>query len=666
MSNKVISFNFLAALSETKKDLFRDVYVPFCKKTLSLYCQNGNTQGTDEDIRELILANFGLNIPALMVRQLLRGVHDDFSRRQIEKTGFKIFENGHSFQVSRMAFAEIEGKYQKSRREYQLLKNEFEEYQNEFGIEEDIPSLASFIDKNCAEVSSFFAGGDLNGSDLEDNSYLVHVNFLNHIESQSHTLYKIVEKLFMGSLIASYLESSVDLDEKFSDQVEYYIDTQIILRALGLQEEPETQPARDLLELIKNTGGNLKVFDVTIDEMNRVLDNAIERFDKDNPTTSINEACIRNGKNKAWLVTLNHNLSNELNERYGFVTGKINHSFRKEIEKTKDFEELKDLWQNDASAFHDVLCYRRVRYLRGGEVNSPKKANSWFVTPNKRLYGFNKEFVSNRGAAEIVNPEPLTALLWLRDVNKFEKDVKRVGLSEMISETISQEIASRDLIISFEENLTAAPNVSPKQFNALLSLVARESAKKISKLNLLLEDEDYETFNSEAAMLIDEDRKRKKKYKKRFKELVLEKNTKSIQITDLEHKKGSLEKEKEKEIKRANKAEKELIKLKIDNRVKEWQKPAKYLAIPCLIFFPVFIALLFFWNDANWNFMVSLITAIDLFKSGTLKYISRTLIYVVLFGGLSYSTWMVYHYYMDNSKLSEVRNNFRQELKENE
>jgi len=649
MSNTVVSYNFLAALSETKRDLFKDVYVPFCKQALSQYCENGNKQGTDEDVRELIRKNFGLDVPTLMVRQLIRGVHDDLSRRELKDTGLELFENGHSFQLNRMTFANIEDKYQKSRREYQLLKKSFKDYQEEFGIEEEVPPLSAFINKNCAEVSSFFAGGDLNSSDIEDKSFLIHVDFLKHVEVQNHDLYKVIERLFMGSLIASYLESSVDLQEKFSDEVDYFIDTQIILRALGLQDEPETQPARDLLDLIKSTGGNIKVFDATINELNQVLDYAIEKFDQENPTTTINEACIRLDKKRSWLVTLNHNLEDQLNERFGFSITNISLSFKEEVKKTEDYEELKDR-RNKSNAFHDVLCYRRVRYFRGGEIGSPKKANSWFVTPNKRLYKFNKEFSSEFSIGEIVNPEPLTALLWLRDVNKFEQDVRKTGLNEMISQTISEEVASRDLIISFEENLKAAPNVSTDQFQALLSTVAHESAKSISKLNSLLEEEEYETFENEATKIIERDRAKKQRYKNRFKEVVSERNNKTDKVKQ--------------ESKRADQAESELLNLKIDNKIEDWRRPARYLAIPATIILPVLSMFLFLWDNTDWNFMTHLLEAIDSLESGTLKFISRTLIYVIPFGGTFYSAWVIYHYYYDQSKITEVRNNFRQDIRE--
>ncbi len=660
--NTVISYNFLAALSETRKDLFNDVYVPFCKRALTLYCQKGNVQGTDQDVRELVLENFGLEIPVLMIRQLIRGVFDDLSRSDKRETCFKIFENGHTFQFSKMDFVEIEDIYKKAERDSNLLQNSFKDYLDEFGIQEEVPSLASFIDKNRIEITSFFAGNKIEKSDLDEKSYMIHIDFLEHIELQYHVLFKIAERLFLGSLIASFLESNIDLNENFAENIDYYIDTQLILRALDLQEEPETQPAQDLFNLIKQTGGKLKVFDHTIDELSQVLDYVLQSYNSEDPTTTINEACLRVGKTKSWLVSLNHNLESELKKKFGFKVAKIPFSFEKEIQESEDLKELKKIRSNKSNAFHDIICYQRVRYLRGGQIRSPKKANSWFVTPNKRLYKFNQKISSDFGIGEIVIPEPLTALLWLQDVNRLEDAVKKTGLSELISQTISEEIASRDLIISFENNLKAAPNVTVKQYKELLSLVARESAKNITKLNNLLESEDYETFENEAAEHIDFDRSKRKRYRSKYRDLLTDRNLKDSQLAESEQLRISAEREKRLQLNRAEIAENELEGVRLNNKIKKWRRPVKYFAIPTLLILVVSIFFLFSFTDLQLNYINNLVVKIDAVQSETKKFIFQTLFYSILFCSPITLIWMIYHYYFDESVINKAKENFKRAL----
>src|SRR5699024_10623517 len=99
-------------------------------------------------------------------------------------------------------------------------------------------------------------------------------------------------------------------------------------------------------------------------------------------------------------------------------------------------------------------------------------------------------------------------------------------------------------------------------------------------------------------------------------------------------------------------------------KVRRWQRPARYLAVPGFVLLLLSATLLFFFKNTDWNFMIGLIEAIDSIEYDSLKSIFSTLIYVVVFGGIGTSVWMIYHYYLNDSKITEVKNNFRQDIRE--
>mgnify|MGYP001627773590 CR=1 FL=1 len=656
--NTVVAYNFLAALSETKRDLFKNVYVPFCKRAMSLYNQSGKNEGKDEDIKEIINEYYGLDIPIIVVRQLIRGVHSDLSRSQKKESGFEIFEDGHSFQMKDFTFKEIEEKYKSSESESVLLQDSFEGFKKDIGIQEDIAPLSAFIDDYRKELTSFFAGGIINTQDFNDESYLVHIEFLEHIQVQYHVLYKIAEKIFLGSLIASYLEANIDLEENFAKKVEYYIDTELVLKALDLQNELETQPTIDLFNLIIKTGGKLKIFEATVDELCQVLEFAIEHYDQNSPITTINEACIRLNKNKSWLIKQHHNIEQTLKEKFGFKIEIIPPSFKNEIEKLKEFSDLKKLRSNKSNAFHDVLCYRRVRFKRGGSVRSTKKAKAWFVASNRNLYRFNKEYISKQSIGEIVTPEHLTALLWLTDVNKFVRDVKKTGLNEIISRTISEEVASKELIASFEKNLKSSPNVTEEEYEALISTVAHESARTISKLNQHLENEEYDTFQDKANDIIERDRSKKKKYIQSYKTLLDQNNLKGSRISDLLNDKEELVLQIKSESERADKAEEKIKEIERKKALKRWRWPARYLGFPILVLLTICIYLFFFNKESKFNFITNTIDYIDLIENDTRKNILETLIYTLLFAAPLPILIMLYAFYFDKKRINEIEGDY--------
>jgi len=66
--NILIGYCFLAALTENQNDLFNHVYVPICKRTLSLYSLSGSTHGSAKNIKDLILQEYGIDVPQIMVK----------------------------------------------------------------------------------------------------------------------------------------------------------------------------------------------------------------------------------------------------------------------------------------------------------------------------------------------------------------------------------------------------------------------------------------------------------------------------------------------------------------------------------------------------------------------------------------------------------------------
>ncbi len=65
---------------------------------------------------------------------------------------------------------------------------------------------------------------------------MAHVNFLQHIEGGYHYLYQTAERIYLGSVIASFLETGVDLESKIDDNIIYYLDTQIVFRSIRFTE----------------------------------------------------------------------------------------------------------------------------------------------------------------------------------------------------------------------------------------------------------------------------------------------------------------------------------------------------------------------------------------------------------------------------------------------
>lgn len=564
--NVLTSYSFLAALSENETDIYKTVYLPLFKRAISSYAakksskESNSIQGTDIDIQSIILEEYGIEVPILIVRKLIKAVGTSLSKKERNIFKFDTFEDGKAFQFTNYNYFSTEEIYDRERRNAQALQQAFEDYlKSENLSEKNIPSFSQFIDKNKCNLSSFFSGKNCLIHDVE-GSFIAHVNFLQHIEGGYHYLYQTAERIYLGSVIASFLETGVDLESKIDDNIIYYLDTQIVLEALDLQKAEDTLPTQELLKLIRATGGKIRLLDITINEIHKIIELAINNYSKSHPTTTVNEACVRIGKNKTWLISINGKLESFIKAELQVDIDGILETKMNLYSRSEDVNLLKQTRIHKSTAIHDVAAYLHVRDRREGNIRLFQKAKYWFVTANKKLADFNISRKTNGFVNETIMPEELTSLLFLKNPQKLAKKVSQIGLNELIAQTLSEEYASKELINEIDIAIKESADLSAEDYNILFSSIALQSTNKIQKL--LEEISDKRKFNESIHNLIEKERTKQAKSKeekiqrqKQFEEVNHEKLSLEEKLKNLEAKLSQGEKERKEQQERIRKIE---------------------------------------------------------------------------------------------------------------
>ena len=564
--NVLTSYSFLAALSENETDIYKTVYLPLFKRAISSYAAkksskvSNSIQGTDIDIQSIILEEYGIEVPILIVRKLIKAVGTSLSKKERNIFKFDTFEDGKAFQFTNYNYFSTEEIYDRERRNAQALQQAFEDYlKSENLSEKNIPSFSQFIDKNKCNLSSFFSGKNCLIHDVE-GSFMAHVNFLQHIEGGYHYLYQTAERIYLGSVIASFLETGVDLESKMDNNIIYYLDTQIVLEALDLQKAEDTLPTQELLKLIRATGGKIRLLDITINEIHKIIELAINNYSKSHPTTTVNEACVRIGKNKTWLISINGKLESFIKAELQVDIDGILETKMSLYSKSEDVNLLKQTRIHKSTAIHDVAAYLHVRDRREGNIRLFQKAKYWFVTANKKLADFNISRKTNGFVNETIMPEELTSLLFLKNPQKLAKKVSQIGLNELIAQTLSEEYASKELINEIDIAIKESADLSAEDYNILFSSIALQSTNKIQKL--LEEISDKRKFNESIHKLIEKERTKRAKSKeeklqrqKLFEEVNHEKLSLEEKLKNLEAKLSQGEKERKEQQERIRKIE---------------------------------------------------------------------------------------------------------------
>lgn len=499
-SNLLTSYYFLATLAENNSDIYDSVYVPLCKRCLSRIALE-KKHGSLIDVQKQFFTDYGLDVPAEIVRQLLVRISHHLSTRERNSYGFSVLNNGNFFQFENFTYGSIEDTYNQIRRGANALEEAFQEYVRTQGQEPTVP-FQDFIDANKHKLSSYFTGKS--NQVAVDEAFLLHAKFLRHIESSYHELYKAAEKSYLGSIIAAYLESGVDVEAKQDSGVIYYLDTRVLFEILDLQDPESTKPAQDLLNLIKKTGGKPRVLSITIDEMKEILAKEIQAYNVSNPKTTIGDACKRKGLKKVALVSLHGNLTTELQSTYGITMDLVSESFINKNKNTVDITDLMSIGYRSSNAKHDVLAYLSVREKRSTQ-NLVQKIDYWFVTVNKRLCSFNKR-KKVTSYPEIILSSELTSLLFLRNPKDYASAVSSKGLASLIAQTLTDEFADRDLINQFDELIHDKVDVSNEDYEYLIRYLATEST---SRLYSLIEDvttKDSTTVNQRIQEIVNKTR----------------------------------------------------------------------------------------------------------------------------------------------------------------
>lgn len=538
-STLLTAYSFLAALTENNNDIYNAVFVPLCQRVLSSIAQS-KTQGSADDVRYYLKAEYGLDVPVSIVKDLIVRVGEKQSRKDRSSFNLRVMEKGTYFAFDNFNCGEVEVVYAEERRCANALEEAYRAFAETEGYANS-PDFQFFLDQNKHKLSSFFSGDVTSLEDKRiDESYLPHAKFLRKIEGSNHQLYKAAERAYLGTLIAAYLEAGISLDAKLDNGIVYYIDTQVLLEALDLQAAESTRPALDLLDLIRSTGGKPKVLSITIDEITGILDREIKAYNKNHPTTTVGDALVRLGQNKSWLVSIRNSIETTLSDRISVTVDSISDSQIQEYSKSTDIDELVSKGYGRANAIHDVSAYLTVRDRRKVPTKSkPQKAKYWFVSANSKLSYFNQKH--SRQTPEIVMPGELTSLLFLKDPVKYSSVVSKKGLSALIAQTLTEEYADKDLINDFDAIVRGnVSNLSEDDYELLLEHVALESTTRLR--NLIDDSCNKDDFSAKVHHIVENTRNQKAKQSQLDQEIQEEKERLSKENDEKGQRNSELEK----------------------------------------------------------------------------------------------------------------------------
>lgn len=281
-----------------------------------------------------------------------------------------------------------------------------------------VPILAAAVEGSPIPMPA----GDVPHSEFLVSSFVVDLS-----ESDPDG-FGFLETVMKGHMLATalFLPDISKASQKFDD-LEVFINTRLLLRALGFEGEGLKAPCVELLTLLYRTNVTLSCFDITLDELRGVLDAAQHalrdpRYQHRPQTFSVYEHFVSIGKRASDVELAIAKLEESLRKLHVRVKPKPDHTIalglnERKLEETVS-EELPHL-RLEAKR-HDVDCLTSIHRLRKGMRYSDIERSKYiFLSTNHPLARasarFFREEYEATAAPLCINDHALTTLAWVKN-----------------------------------------------------------------------------------------------------------------------------------------------------------------------------------------------------------------------------------------------------------
>jgi len=247
-----------------------DNFIPFVAEALRRCPQDHISVA---QLQEVMRDSFGLVIPQGALNTLLR---------RSERYGYVRHERGVYLRVLDSIPSTYSAEREAVARQQRALIDKLvafcrERHSVKWTTEQAEAALLVHLQKASVPIlAAAVAGSPLPepAGDVKDSEFLVS-SFIIELHGRDPDGFGFLETVMKGHMLATalFLPDISKANQKFDD-LEVFIDTRLLLRALGFEGDGLKIAALELLTLLYRMNINLRCFDITLDETRRVLDAA--------------------------------------------------------------------------------------------------------------------------------------------------------------------------------------------------------------------------------------------------------------------------------------------------------------------------------------------------------------------------------------------------------
>ncbi len=327
------------------------------------------------------------------------------------------------------------------------------------------------------------------------NSVYVVGTFLNLARETDQQLLEDFAVLVKGYLLANamYLPEPGRVAQRFRN-TRVYLDSSVIIFALGYAGDERQAPCEELINLAREYGADLRCFQVTLDEIRRILDACAARLRSGHPQDAYGptvEWLIESGKTPSDIELIIARLPTRIRS-FGIVVEDMppriaefqldEAGFERAIEEAIGYF-------NPRARLHDVDCVAAVAQLRRDRsAFDIEQCGALFVTSNFELARTTRLFFqadAPEGAVALcITDSSLGNLLWLKNPTRAPDLPEKLLLADAFAAMQPSE-ALWKAYLAEAALLKESGEITPDEYHALrYSLTAKRSLMDLTEGDL--------------------------------------------------------------------------------------------------------------------------------------------------------------------------------------
>lgn len=346
--------------------------------------------------------------------------------------------------------------------------------------------IISFIDQNMVLTSAILNRSDTGNFQLSSNI----AKYILYIEENDANRFKFLQNMFFGRLYLSIMKTRNEFSKNVKfDDIDFYIDTSILLSALNLHDEDSNNQAHDLIRLITNQPkARLFVARDTVDEARRLLNatsTQVNNYIDGRPVGSIYYQLQRRGYNSNKINLLLETLDDKIESLGAQISevrvNKDNEAYKNMASNINTWSDLLGHPKRTATLNHDTTLIRHIQGIRGSSRSKIlEKSRAVFISPDTVITSVSKELAKSENTFPVaLTPLETTGLIWLRNVGSSE--VATSLMRQSIMAYVRERAISHDLWEKFVGELnTAVKDNTISEEDVGIILASSETFEKLA------------------------------------------------------------------------------------------------------------------------------------------------------------------------------------------